>query len=181
MMIVRRSAAGLVLFLALAAVTGASAAGKAGEAAGSAPCAAPEYRQFDFFSGEWDAYDAAGGDTLIARNHVTPMLGGCALREDYEQRDGLSGESFSAYDASRRVWHQSWVTNRGQLLLLEGGLEAGRMVLTARERGDDGRVSLLRGVWWQEGAEVRERATRSRDGGATWGPVFDIRFRKHAR
>jgi hypothetical protein len=146
----------------------------------SAACAGAEYRQFDFFAGDWDAYDA-GPDTLVARNRVTPMLDGCAIREVYEQKDGLTGESFSAYDASRKRWHQSWVTNRGQLLLLEGGMEAGHMVLTATEHAADGSASLLRGAWWKDGADVRERATRSRDGARTWAMVFDIRFRPHRR
>lgn len=143
-------------------------------------CSAPEYRQFDFFAGDWDTYDVAVPDTIVARNHVTPMLGGCALREVYEQQDGMKGESFSVYDASRGIWHQSWVTNGGTVLLLEGGLKDGRMVLTAPERHADGSTSLLRGIWWQEGTAVREKAERSSDGGTTWTPVFDIVFRPHA-
>jgi hypothetical protein len=142
-------------------------------------CVGAEYRQFDFFAGDWDTYDVGVPETITARNHVMPMLSGCALREVYEQRDGLRGESFSTYDASRSLWHQSWVTNRGQLLLLDGQLEGDRMVLIATEREKGGASSLLRGVWWREGANVRERAERSRDGGVTWTPVFDIIFRPH--
>jgi len=70
------------------------------------------------------------------RNRIESMLGGCAIREVYEQTDGLVGESFSVYDSSRRVWHQSWVTNRGQLLTLEGGMSAGKMILTGNQITD---------------------------------------------
>jgi len=142
-------------------------------------CAAAEYRQFDFFVGDWDTFDVGRPDSVVARNHVTPMLGGCAVRERYAQRDGLVGESFSAYDAGRRVWHQSWVTNRGALLLLDGRLEGGRMVLSATDRAADGTASLVRAAWWREGTTVRERAERSRDGGKSWVPLFDIVFRPH--
>jgi hypothetical protein len=142
-------------------------------------CVAGAYREFNFVIGDWDTFDMAAPTKVVARNHVTPMLGGCAIREVYEQLDGLSGESFTTYDLARRVWHQSWVTNRGQLLLLEGGLQNGRMVLTATEHGFDGRTSLLRGTWWPEGKNVREKAERSTDGGKTWTPVFDIIFRPH--
>ncbi len=146
----------------------------------SAPaCRAPEYHQFDFFAGDWDTYDVAEPDSVVARNHVTPMVDGCALREVYEQRDGLRGESFSTFDASRNVWHQSWVTNRGSLLLLEGGLKDGRMVLTAPEHRPDGSTTLIRAVWWKDGAAVREKAERSADDGKTWSTVFDIVFRRH--
>ncbi len=116
---------------------------------------------------------------IVARNRVTSILGGCVLREDYEQNDGLVGESYSLWDASCGVWHQSWVTNRGTLLLLDGRLEGGRMVLTGSEKTVDGRASLLRGIWWVAGKDVRSLAERSTDRGKTWTPVFDIVFRPH--
>ena len=143
-------------------------------------CTAAEYRQFDFFAGDWDTYDVRAPAKVVARNRVTPMVGGCALREVYEQTDGMLGESISTYDPSRQIWHQTWVTNRGQVLLLDGKLDGGRMVLTATERDSTG-TSLLRGIWWREGETVRELAERSRDGGSTWTPVFDIVFRAHGR
>ena len=144
-----------------------------------ASCATAEFRQFDFFAGDWDTYDVADPSKVVARNRVTVVLDGCAVREVYEQDDGLVGESLSIYDASRRRWHQSWVTNRGSLLLLNGGLEGERMVLTGPDRAADGAPTLLRGIWWKDGADVREKAERSTDGGKTWTPVFDIVFRPH--
>ncbi len=142
-------------------------------------CAGAEFRQFDFFAGDWDTYDVADSTKIVARNQVTIILNGCVLREVYRQNDGLVGESFSLYDAAHRQWHQSWVTNRGTLLLLDGGLEGDRMVLTGTERAKDGSSSLLRGIWRRDGAGVRETAERSTDGGETWKPVFDLLFRKH--
>ena len=142
-------------------------------------CSAPEYRQFDFFVGDWDAYDVQP-DTLIARNLVTPMLNGCAVREQYHQRDGHIGESFSTYNASRGVWHQSWVTNDGQLLMLEGHLEGNRMILIGPEKTKTGATRLVRGIWYPESTAVRETGERSTDGGHTWTPWFDIWFRPRA-
>jgi hypothetical protein len=142
-------------------------------------CESTEYREFDFFVGDWDAYDFGVPDSVIARNIVTPMLGGCAIREVYVQRDGMHGESFSTFDAGRHLWHQSWVTNHGAVLLLDGQLQDGRMVLTATEHDRKGDSSLLRGTWIPQRGSVRETAQRSKDGGATWEPVFDIVFRPH--
>ena len=71
------------------------------------------------------------------------------------------------------------MSNRGSLLLLNGGMEGERMVLTGPDPAADGTPSLLRGIWWREGADVREKAERSTDGGKTWRPVFDIVFRRH--
>jgi hypothetical protein len=76
---------------------------------------------------------------------------------------------------------QSWVTNRGTLPLLDGRREGGLMVLAGPEKAADGTASLLRGIWWVEGKDVREKADRSTDGGKTWTPVFDIVFRPHRR
>src|SRR5262249_13862797 len=87
------------------------------------PCSQPEFRQFDFFAGDWDTFDIGSPTKIVARNRVTIVLGGCVIHEAYEQTDGLVGESFSLYDSTSGKWHQSWVTNRGGLLLLDGGLE----------------------------------------------------------
>ncbi|HET9836134.1 MAG TPA: hypothetical protein VFP88_07330, partial [Rhodanobacteraceae bacterium] len=94
--------------LALVPLAGAPAAVSAPKSA----CSAPEYRQFDFFAGDWDAYDVKSPGKPVARNHVEIILDGCVIHEDYRQSDGLHGESYSIYDAARGVWHQSWVTNR---------------------------------------------------------------------
>ena len=84
---------------------------------GAAQCRSPEYRQFDFWVGDWDAYDLPDMAKAVARIQVSSIMEGCALREVYVQKDGLNGESFTLWDASRGRWHQSWVTNRGALLL----------------------------------------------------------------
>ena len=144
-----------------------------------AACNAPAYRGFNFFVGDWDAYDVQSPDKIVARNKVDVILDGCVIHEDYRQKDGLHGESYSLYDAARKVWHQSWVTNRGELLLLDGVMQGDRMAFTGAERTRGGKSSLLRGVWYRQGAGVREIATRSLDGGKRWQPVFDILFKPH--
>jgi hypothetical protein len=144
-------------------------------------CTWAEYHEFDFFLGDWDVYDV-GASTVKAHNTVTRMLAGCAVREVYRRADGYAGESFSVYDAPRGRWHQSWVTNRGELLLLDGGLKDGAMVLTGSEAGARGTSSLIRGVWLSESdGSVRETAHRSIDGGKSWIPEFDIVFRRGGR
>lgn len=144
-----------------------------------APCSATEYRQFDFWIGDWDTYEAGAPGKIVARNRVDSILGGCALREVYEQEDGLTGQSFTIYDAARKVWHQTWVTNRGQLLVLEGGRQGDRVVLTGAEQSAGGASRLVRGVWARVEGGVRETAETSSDGGRTWKPLFDIMFRPH--
>ena len=143
----------------------------------SSACAAPEYRQFDFWVGDWDAYDFDNSQKVVAHLRVDPILDGCVLREDYKGTDGHQGQSFTIYDATRRVWHQTWVTNRGQLLTIEGTLQNGEMILNGADRTTEGIERHVRGVWKPEKDGVRESAVTSTDGGKTWKPWFDIMFR----
>ena len=140
-------------------------------------CTGPEYRAFDFWAGDWDAFEAKAPGDSVAHARVDIILEGCVLREVYEGKNGLTGHSFSIYDVAQRVWHQSWVTNRGQLLLLEGGMQGDRMVLTGTQHTADGKAELIRGEWYRIADGVRETAQTSRDGGKTWQPLFDLVFR----
>ena len=172
----------IALFVALAGLAStpiAHTAPRGGAPKTAAACAGPKYRQFDFFAGDWDTYDADAPDKVVARNKVDVILDGCVVHEDYMQGDGHRGESYSMYDAVHGSWHQTWVTNRGELLLLNGGMQGDRMVFTGAQKTKDGKPSLLRGVWFRQGDGVRETATRSTDGGKTWTPVFDFVFRPH--
>jgi hypothetical protein len=146
----------------------------------AAPCATPEHRQLDFWMGSWDVYETADRSKQIARARVDGLLSGCVLHEVYEGNNGLKGQSFSLYDSARKLWHQSWVTNRGQLLLLDGGMEGDRMVLSGTLRTTDGTTELIRGEWTRVEGGVREVATTSKDGGKSWLPLFDLMFRAHA-
>lgn len=173
----RRSARAVVAVVA-AALMAAAASTSAGPPPDAPRCASPEYRQFDFWIGDWDAYDADAPSKPAARVEVDAILDGCAVREAYHGENGLVGESFSIYDASRKVWHQTWVTNRGQLLVLEGEFRNRRMTLRATETTAAGPV-LWRGVWIPQADGVRETAQTSSDGGKTWKPRFDMSFRRH--
>ncbi len=141
-----------------------------------APCSAPEYRQFDFWLGDWETQEV-GEKTKDAHVRVDRILDGCVIWERYDATTGHQGQSFSIYDATRKVWHQTWVTNKGQLLVIEGGLHNGEMVLNGEDLGPDGKPRLIHGVWKPVEGGVRETAARSTDGGKTWQPWFDLMFR----
>ena len=66
-----------------------------------------------------------------AHVRVDRILDGCVLREQYDGANGHRGQSFSIYDSSRQIWDQSWVTNRGELLTIEGNLQGKAMVSVA--------------------------------------------------
>lgn len=165
--------------VALIAAAGAFA-GTAHAAEAAKPCSDAEHHAFDFWIGDWDAFDApvTPASKPIARNRVDAILDGCVLREDYDQNDGKHGQSFTIYDAARKVWHQSWVTNHGELLVLEGRRSGNRITLEGEQVDARGR-HRVRAFWEPQGDDVLETATTSDDGGKTWKPAFDIVFRKH--
>ena len=144
---------------------------------GEKPCSGPEHRQFDFWAGDWDTFEANDSKAVVARTRVDVILDGCVLREAYEGADGLTGESYSIYDPSRKLWSHTWVTNRGQLVVLEGRMEGERMVLKGSELTAGGKKHL-RAVWRPADGGVRETAEVSTDSGRTWAPLFDIVFRR---
>ena len=143
----------------------------------AAACVDSAHHQLDFWLGDWDTFDSAAlNQPSVARNHAEAILGGCVLREVYEQTDGLVGQSFTIYDADRRRWHQSWVTNQGQLLVLEGTLQGSRIVLDGIDHGKHD--AMIRVSWEPQAHGVREIATRSVDDGKQW-QLFDTLFRPH--
>jgi hypothetical protein len=144
----------------------------------SASCSASEYRQFDFWLGDWDAFDNDRPDTAVARIRVDSILDGCVVHEDYQDTNGSKGQSFSIYDASRKTWHQSWVTNRGRVLIIEGTFQNGEMFMTGVDRLN-GQERHVRGTWKPIPGGVSEVASTSTNGGKTWTPWFDLLFRPH--
>jgi ketosteroid isomerase-like protein len=142
----------------------------------TASCSAPQYSQFNFWAGDWDVFDAGNPTTAVARAHVDLILDGCVLREDYQGADGHKGQSFTIYDATKQIWRQTWVTNCGEHLVIEGKYENEEMVLIGEDRT---KGALVRGKWKPENGDVRETAFTSEDSGKTWRPWFDLIFRPH--
>ena len=64
----------------------------------SAACTTPEYRQFDFWVGDWDVFESAGV-TKAAHVRVGTILGGCIVYEQYEDPTTLR----SGHDDAKTV------------------------------------------------------------------------------
>ncbi|MEO8385139.1 MAG: DUF1579 family protein [Betaproteobacteria bacterium] len=148
-------------------------------AAQAARCLDPAFRQFDFWKGDWDTFEPDNSvPESIARARVTPIAAGCAIHELYEQNDGLIGDSILSYDAVRKVWQQTWVDNRGSLLVISGAFKDGAVTMEGEMHLATGKMWLQRITWKVEGDDVREFAVRSKDGGKTWEPFFDVLFKR---
>lgn len=135
------------------------------------PCDTPAHREFDFWVGQWEVRTPDG--KLAGTNRITREYGGCVLHERYDTGRGYAGESLNSFDAGRKVWHQTWVDNGGLLLLLEGGLRDGQMVLEGRTTDAQGKVQQHRITWSpQPGGRVRQH-WQTRGGEGEWRTAFD--------
>lgn len=138
------------------------------------PCTDEEYRHFDFWLGEWDV-TAAGASQATASSKISSQQAGCAILEEYTA-GGFTGFSISFYDNVTKRWHQSWMSNSGAAVYLEGGLdENGAMVMS-----DEGMTrhevtgNIGRTTWTPNpDGSVRQHWQQSTDGGETWTTVFD--------
>jgi hypothetical protein len=133
------------------------------------PCATAEYRQFDFWVGDWNVESAAAPGN-VSHNRITLINDGCTLREEYDTPQGYVGTSLNFYDGRRKAWHQTWIDNQGGGLVLEGGLRGGDMVL---QSADDG--GQIQRITWTPlpGGRVRQHWESTTDSGKTWTTAFD--------
>ena len=143
------------------------------------PCSGPEYRQFDFWLGEWDVFNPAG--QKIGHNSITSTNDGCVVYENWLDARGGGGNSFNFYETKTKRWHQFWVSSYGNSsplsaaadgtpMPMSGGLVDGAMQL----QSPAGVKPLNRWTWSRvEGGKVRQHAEQSTDDGATWTTVFD--------
>jgi hypothetical protein len=143
------------------------------------PCSEPESAQFDFWIGDWDVFGPKGKQ---AGTNRIERLYGCVLHESWKAAK-VEGQSFSRYDTERGLWHQTWVDNGGSLLLLEGGLRDGAMVLsdaTIPGRKADAPVNEVRWSRNDDGS-VRQHWRVTKNGGKTWTTAFDGKYVRSTR
>lgn len=137
-----------------------------------APCSTAEHRQFDFWIGSWTVKDAQG--QLLGSNTIDAIQEGCAIQEHWRGTDGSAGTSFSAYYAPAKQWHQTWVDSSGGLLLMNGGLVNGAMVLQGTRVGKHYKSVIDKTTWTPlSDGRVRQFWQASVDGGKTWKTIFD--------
>ena len=184
-MISPRSLVPLLLALAPLRIAAGSlgADGKEGDAASTRAttraraCPAAESRQFDFWLGDWELERSDGAR---ARVRVTSTHDGCVIQEDFDAAPAmpLTGRSLASWDPQTRGWRQTWVDNQGSFFSFTGGMDDGRMTLTA-PHVNAGKPSLHRRVWSAVTADSYEWDwVTSDDGGRTWRSAWKFVARR---
>lgn len=162
-------------FIAALAICSAAlplAASAASAPSAPKPCSSAENRQFDFWVGNWRVTDPQG--KFAGTNDVTVGYGGCVVQEHWRGASGDIGSSFNAYRPSSKTWHQTWVDNQGQVILLDGTYANGVMDLSGPFKTRKGRSAINRIRWTRiDGDHVRQLWEYSLDGRKTWNTAFD--------
>lgn len=136
------------------------------------PCKyAPEFRQLDFWLGEWDV--VANGQTA-GTSSVQLILDDCVVLENWTGASGYSGKSFNLYEPTTRQWQQHWVDNAGAAIDFTGSYEEGQLKYRSDATATDGTRTLGRMTFFKlPDGNVRQLWEQSTDAGKTWSIAFD--------
>lgn len=148
------------------------------------PCSAPEFRQFDFWIGEWSVYNLKGQKAGDSR--ITLILDSCVILEEWTSANKVksftySGKSFNKYNLQTRQWQETWVDNAGgNTEYLEGSYTNGKMVFKTKPFPVSGDTMAIRRLsFYNLGpAKVRQHAEISKDQGNTWVTEYDLEYRR---
>lgn len=136
------------------------------------PSERPVYRQFDFWVGQWDVFNAAG--KRIGRNTIEKQEGGFLLLERWANLAGSTGTSINYFDPQTKKWRQTWVDKGGGVLRSVGEMRSGKMEFEGDFFSAKGaRAKSKMTIAPLPDGRVRQQIYRSFDGGKTWSTYFD--------
>src|SRR5918993_4836742 len=155
-------------------------------------CSAPEHRQFDFWVGEWDVVPngppvppATPPSGSPASNVIHKSHNGCVLVENWDDRQGGTGQSFNLYDRVRKQWHQTWVDSTGGLHEYWGELRDGNMMfigevpLPPASRFAGRRTIRL--TFFPLGPDKVRQFSESLGSDGTWSINYDLIYTRRAK
>ena len=134
-------------------------------------CTAKEYRQFDFWLGQWEVKD--NNAKVVGSSHIQSILAGCGLSESWTSASGNKGVSYNFYDNTVGQWHQTWIDAQGGALYLDGQFSDGKMVLQGKTPDKKGGFTLQKISWTLlPDKRVTQYWQTSSDDGKTWTDAF---------
>jgi len=142
------------------------------------PCGAPEYRQLDFWVGEWRVFQASD-NSPVGSSKIEIVMEQCGIKESFDAPQAGAadyvGTSYSSYDRKDGKWHQMYIDNSGSVGLYTGGPDANDMTFTCPAKAGATQKMIYRR---QADGSVRQIGTLSTDGGKTWQAGYDYVYRR---
>ena len=147
----------------------------------AAPCEDPEFRQFDFWLGDWDVVSTADG-TGTGSSHIASEMGGCVIWENWTSGGGSGyfGKSYNTYNVNLHRWEQYWVDNSAGTMFFHGDLKDGVMDYWTDEVPQPNGDKLLRHLQFFNLSpdKVRQLSQGSTDGGKSWHVEYDLTYQR---
>ena len=144
-----------------------------------APCAPPEYHQFDFWVGDWQV-STTKEFLPVGRSHIERTIGECVIWENWSSlgESGYAGKSYNVYNPELKRWEQFWVDNQGGMIHFYGQLSDGVMdFYTDAIPQADGKTLKRRLRFYNLGGQrVRQFSEGSNDAGKTWTVEYDFTY-----
>jgi tetratricopeptide (TPR) repeat protein len=131
----------------------------------------PEYRQFDFWVGDWDVMNR--NNRQVGTNSVKLLEDGCIVEENWANTGGGTGKSFNFYNPITHKWHQSYMDNQGGNWMMDGEYKDGALKYEGAIYSPGQKV-LVHMTFFNLGPDkVRQWAETSADEGKTWTTIWD--------
>jgi tetratricopeptide (TPR) repeat protein len=142
------------------------------------PCAArTEYRQLDFWIGDWDVRGRAQGQAA-GTSSIQLILGDCVIFENWTATSGTNGKSFSFFNSETGKWRQTWVDDKGGLLEFFGDYHEGAMRFIATTMNKGQKVLQRMTLFNLSPKEMRQLGEQSTDEGKTWSVMYDLIYNR---
>lgn len=109
-------------------------------------CSDDAYRAFDFLLGKWLVHSKSGD--FQGTNLITAQEQGCLIVEQWQGRQGGTGQSYNYYNPKTMKWYQLWVSD-GAIIDYSGGLtSSGAMHLEGHIiYQENGLQAPFKGTW----------------------------------
>jgi hypothetical protein len=140
------------------------------------PCDDAEFKQFDFWLGDWDVTAAADG-IRQGSSAISKEMNGCVVWENWTTAGGpYFGKSYNTWNPNLKRWEQYWVDNSAGVMFFHGGVKGDVMDYWTDDVPQSTGGTLLRHLqFFNLGPDkVRQFSQGSPDGGKTWNTEYDL-------
>lgn len=148
------------------------------------PCSAANYRQLDFWLGEWEVFDT--NNQKAGDSKVSLILDSCVILEEWTsasitQGIRYAGKSFNTYNAATKQWQQTWVDNvAGSNEYLKGSFDNNKMTYTSTPFPFNKDTIAVRRMTFTNLSPVklRQHGEISKDNCLSWTTEYDLEYRR---
>lgn len=149
------------------------------------PCSRPQFRQFDFWIGQWEAYNNANGKKA-GDSKISLILDSCIILEEWisagvQQGLRYAGKSFNTWNNAVQQWQQTWVDNTGNTTVYVKGKYENKKIIFSTDPFPFSKdtMALRRLTFFDlEIDKVRQLGEITKDNGTTWVTEYDLEYRR---